>query len=555
MCLLFSAFLGNPVYSQGFLSNNTQLQEYVRRDQLFNHDDSVFNISFHLRALNSSFKNNERFYGLNNVGRKPYEGTENFGIGILPIIHRLYMNSNRPYGWADGPVIPNRGLQYFGTFGVYSKLLFFRIQFQPEIIIAQNLPFEGFSDAFNRDINRLRFRIFNFGDYPERFGSGKYTNFLWGQSKITAQFGGFETGISTQNIWWGPGQWNALTFSNNAPGFPHLSLNTIDPVHTFLGRFEGQLIVGRLESSRAEATQSKELNERFSLPFTNDWRYLNGITVSYNPKWISGLFLGFTRTYQQYNEYRRDEFRDHFPIFDAFQKTVVGFDRDIDGKDQQATIFARFLSVKAKAEIYFEYGRRDHAFNWREAILNPEHARAYLFGFKKLFDLNNLEKIIQVRGEMTHQQESVNRYMRYPGINGGLSWHTHSKARGFTHFGQPLGVGIGTGSNVQTLEISLVENFDKLGVLFERLANHQDFYYQAFGQQHEHQPWVDLSIGFLFDKKWEQFLLSSKLQLINGFNYQWQLSPDSTPEFPKGQHLFSVHSQVSLIYLFQKSAE
>ncbi|MFN9952513.1 MAG: hypothetical protein ACK55I_05375, partial [bacterium] len=54
--------------------------------------------------------------------------------------------------------------------------------------------------------------------------------------------------------------------------------------------------------------------------------------------------------------------------------------------------------------------------------------------------------------------------------------HTHSDKRGFGHLGQPLGVGIGTGSNVQTLEISMVEDWKKVGILFERLENNKDFY-------------------------------------------------------------------------------
>ncbi|WP_291787934.1 hypothetical protein, partial [Cecembia sp.] len=53
--------------------------------------------------------------------------------------------------------------------------------------------------------------------------------------------------------------------------------------------------------------------------------------------------------------------------------------------------------------------------------------------------------------------------------------------------------------------------------------------------------------------QWNNLILSSKLQLINGINYQWQLAPESTPEFPRGENLFSIHSQVSLIYLFNKS--
>lgn len=512
-------------------------EENVRRNQL-----NVFNDSVDLSLR-------PRIYFDNSDSNKSFK--------VLPMIFTSQLNSNRPYGWGNYGMIPNRGIQQYASFGIYAKYKFMNIQFNPEVVVASNSPYPGFSNEFTPRIISDRFRILNRDDAPERFGEGSYRNIWWGQSKITLQLGAFETGISTQNVWWGPGQWNALIFSNNAQGFPHLTLNTSKLAKTFIGNFEGQLIMGRLENSGLGPTQFEDVNNRFFRPFTGDWRYLNALTISYNPKWVPGFFLGFTRTYQQYNEDRGNSLRDYFPIFDPFQKERVfdnqnSVDFDAEARDQQLSVFARFVAPKAKAEIYFEFGKRDHNFNWREAIINPEHARAYLFGFKKLFSVPKENQIIQVRGEITHQQESVNRYIRYAGLVGGDSWHTHYQVRGFTNYGQPLGVGIGTGSNVQTLEVSLVEKLNKMGILFERLENHQDFYYRAFGQQKEHQPWIDLSVGFLFDKQWNNLLLSSKLQLINGMNYQWQLHPNSTPDFPKGQNLFSVHAQTSLIYIWNQ---
>src|SRR5690606_35894622 len=136
------------------------------------------------------------------------------------------------------------------------------------------------------------------------------------------------------------------------------------------------------------------------------------------------------------------------------------------------------------------------------------------------------------------------------GTTGGASWHTHSRARGFTHYGESLGVGIGSGgSNVQTLEVSLIDKLNKYGIRIERLVNHQDFYYRAFGQQKERRPWVDLSLGFLVDYQWKRVMVSSKLQLINGQNYQWQLAPNSTASFPLKKNKFSVLAQTHIIFL------
>jgi hypothetical protein len=544
--IFYGAFVG-ALSSQSLPTNMPVLEEHGRRQQLI--DTLPLQSSFLQRPVVGNYD------FLNQLFPEFLAYFPAVEIYALPLTAISQINTKRPYGWGDYGMIPSRGGQQYISTGLFVKYKFIKLQLQPEMVLAQNKAYEGFSNDFSDGISRARFIFWNYGDYPERFGSVGYSRFSLGQSKLSAQFSAFEAGVSTQNLWWGPGQWNALTFSNNAQGFPHLTLNTTKPAKTFVGNFEGQLIMGRIEESGLAPSQNADLNDRFFIPFTGDWKYVNAITVSYAPRWVPGLFLGFSRTFQQYSERMENGFRDFFPIFDPFQKEGV-FDNgnsvefDAAGRDQTATLFFRWVVPKFHAEFYAELGRRDHAFNWRDAILTPEHARAYLMGFSKLIPLSKQDQYFQVRGEITHQQESVNRYIRNLGLGGGLSWHTHTPARGFAHHGQPLGVGIGIGSNVQTLELAVVEKFNKYGILLERLENQQDFYYRAFGQQKEHKPWVDLSLGFLFDQRWDKLLLSSKLQLIHARNYQWQLDPASTPDFPKGENLFSVHSQVSLVYLW-----
>src|SRR5690606_8227007 len=128
-------------------------------------------------------------------------------------------------------------------------------------------------------------------------------------------YGAFEMGAATENIWWGPGQFNALTFSNNAQGFPHLTLNTTKPAKTFIGNFETQLIIGQLKNSGYDPSQFPTLNAEYFKPFSGEWRYLNALMLSYNPKWIPGLFVGFTRTFQQYRGTMGDGVLDYLPVF------------------------------------------------------------------------------------------------------------------------------------------------------------------------------------------------------------------------------------------------
>ncbi|WP_186758644.1 capsule assembly Wzi family protein [Echinicola salinicaeni] len=554
---------GLRLYAQTVSAGMPLFEEALRRKQLTGELDSSF--SFSLRPIQTDQFFNESIYNdFDNLisGNEVINGTGNGNKVFLrpfPIINTTAYNSGRPYGWGNGPMIPNVGFQNKLSGGIAAKFHFINLQLMPEWVWAQNNSFNGFSNSFDDPIIDAKFHYWNHGDNPERFGEKSYSKLIPGQSKITLSYGAFEIGASTENIWWGPGQFNALIFSNNAQGFPHLTLNTTKPAKTFLGSFEGQIIMGRLEPSGYAPSHWKELNQQYFNPLSEDWRYLNGMSISYQPKWVSGLFLGLNRTFQQYSEDKTNSFGDWFPIFEGFTKSKLfsnGNSVDYDGKrqDQQVSVFGRYLFKKAKAELYFEYGRRDHAYTAREFVMNPEHARAYLLGFNKLFELPSSNKLLQLRAEMTQQQESVNKYIRYTSIlaSNNTSWHAHYQVRGFTNFGESMGVGIGNaGSNVQTIEVSLIDQLNKFGIVLERLANHQDFYLRGFGRLPEHQPWVDLSLGFLFDYQWDRFMLSSRLQFINGMNYQWQLDENSTEEFPVGKDQFSVFGQAHLIYLLK----
>lgn len=516
-------------------------EEYIRRNQLLGKVNQ--NFSFNIRSLDVKFLNDDCFLrSTYYLEKKDSTGEsflkkKHFSFTLLPLFSKNQIHSGSPYPEVS-QLLNSKGFQSYLTGGFFAEFGPLSVQVQPELIFAQNTDYDfGGSKSI-------------YTEYLELFGEGRYSRILPGQSNVKMNFGSFSIGASTENIWWGPGQFNSLLFSNNAFGFEHLTLNTRRPAKTFLGSFEGQIIVGRLEGSNLTTTNIPNL--------LDDWRYLNGITFNYQPKWVPGFYIGFSRVFQQYDSFREKTFGDYFPIFEAFQKERLIGDApnsgeyDRRGQDQQLTVFVRYFNSKAKTELYFEFGRRDHALNWREAILNPEHARAYLFGFNKLFEVRN-NAHFQVRGEVLQQQESINIIIRYSGTGGGSNWGGHSPVRhGFTHRGQMLGPGVGPSSNVQTLEGAWVKGFKKLGVRLERLNRHQDIYQKRFLDPSEQGRWVDLSARILADWQWNNLILSSNVNFVNSLNYQWQLAPNSTPDFPQGQNLFSVHSQVSLIYLFQK---
>ena len=533
----FWIFWSIPVvsFSQSLPSNQIIFEEYLRRGQLMGKNPSSSFLSRPLISSDSIDSENLHysFTILENDATRFFSPELKF----LPLSMVSQLGSGNPYP-EGGKFLQAKGYQQLISVGVYGSFGPLSIQLQPEFIFVQNKNY-NFGPSKGAGI-----------EYVEVFGKRKYSKFLPGQSSIRLNHGSFSLGASTENIWWGPGQYNSLLFSNNAFGFQHLTLNTRKPAKTFLGSFEGQLILGKLENFAPFLRDGKE-----------DWRYLNGITISYQPKWIPGLFIGGSRVFQQYSSYKEQSFTYYFPLFEPFQKVKLidpnspdfnSTEYDDRLQSQQLTGFARLVIPKAKAELYFEYGRRDHSVDWREFILNPEHARAYLFGFKKLINLPN-KAFFQINGEILHQQESINILTRYDGISGSSSWASHNIGQGFTHLGQMLGPGVGPSSNVQTLETSWVKGVKKLGLRWERLNRHQDFYTKVYNDPSEHERWVDYSARLLADWQFDNFLVSTTTNFVYSLNNQWNLSDTSTKEFPNGKNSFMVVGQVNLIYFWGKN--
>jgi hypothetical protein len=519
--------------AQNLPANQSVLEEYIRRSQLLSKNSSSSFLSRPISLADSLLSDSVSYsMKLASFSEANFWKSQ---VSLLPILSGTQVGTGNPYPEASKFLV-TKGVQHWISTGVYASLGPFTLQLQPEWITAQNKNYDfGQSKAAGIE-------------YTEQFGQGVYNKLLLGQSSLRANWGAFSIGVSSENIWWGPGQYNSLLFSNNAFGFYHLTLNTRKPAKTFLGSFEGQLLMGKLENFAPFEQEGKE-----------DWRYLNGITLSYQPKWIPGFYVGFSRVFQQYSSYNNQSWSYYFPIFEPFQKvnlidpnSGVFNSAEYDGRlqSQQLTGFARIVIPKAKAEVYFEYGRRDHAVDWREFLLNPEHARAYILGFKKLISLSN-NAFFQVNGEMLQQQESINILPRY-GQSGGSSWASHGIRQGFTHQGQMLGPGVGPSSNVQILETSWVKGIKKIGIRWERLNRHQDVYTRVFNDPSENGRWVEYSARLLGDWQWKNLIVRSSFNLIYSLNSNWSLNPNSTSEFPSVKKEFYTQNQVNLIYMWGK---
>jgi hypothetical protein len=439
-------------------------------------------------------------------------------IKVLPITLTQQYNTFAPSGWNDGAMIAAKGYQTYITAGVYAKYGILSAQIKPEYVYAANPNFEIFPLTESNSARIVNTYYLNTTDIPTPYGDKAYSKLKWGQSNIKLNIKKISIGVSTENLWWGPGTRNSLIMSNNAPGFLHFTLNTNQPIETFLGSFEGQIISGKLNGSGLNSPKSQFIIDGvdYERPKSNDWRYINGLSINYHPKWIPGLFIGLNRSIQTYRGDMGHSFSDYLPIFDAFQKKNLP-EEDAKKRDQVASLFFRWAMKESKFEFYGESGWNDHSSTIWDLYDSPEHSRAYLFGFNKLFLLNKEKnKYLKVNFETTHMEQSADRIVRPAG-----AWYLHDTVlHGYTNQGQVLGAGIGPGSNLQTLDFSVWEKETVWGVQLERYAHNMDFYYDAY-TDYDHK-WVDLTLNTYAYKKYGNLGVQAKLNMAQLRNYQYQ---------------------------------
>lgn len=532
------------------------LDDYYRRAQLLGEADSSVSLMVRPIFPKLSFKakdvfyqdSTERRYNLMNTSSVYRSKNGKLEVSLLPLSIQTQFNTDHPYGWNDGAMIPAKGLQTLLSAGVFLHYGILTVQFRPELDYAANTKFTTFNpDTYGINVAKY-YDYYNNVDLPVRFGAKQYSKAYWGQSSIRLNYKDVSLGLSSENLWWGPGIRNSLLMSNTAPGFKHLTLNTIKPIKTAIGSFEGQLIAGRLENSGYGVLEPEwqYFSSSLYVPKPNDWRYVSGLTATWQPKWVPGLFLGLTRSSQLYGN-DLSKFGDYLPFFSS--TTKVNADQPLDKRDNRSSLFMRWLWPEEHAEIYFEYGHNNNTGDQRDQALEPSRNRAYIFGLRKMLPFNkSRNENLMISVEATQLQET-----NVSDINNANSWYVNKYIRqGYTNRGEVLGAGIGPGANSQTLDISWVKGLKRLGIQLERYVHNNDLYlytYQINSDARRH--WTDLSVAMNGEWNYKNFIFNAKLMGVKSLNYQWYLFEGPTdPVWVNGKDAFNVQMQAGITYRF-----
>jgi hypothetical protein len=385
---------------------------------------------------------------------------------ISPELHASY-NSATPHGGNDGALWAGRGLSGALAGGIEYQLGGLTATLAPTLWYAQNRDFaivpatlpgqSAYAYPFSR----------NGIDWPQRFGPSAITRFDWGQSGIRLNLGAFTSGISTENMWWGPSALSPIVMSSTAAGFPHLDLGIARPISTAIGQVEARLVYGRLAESGY-----------FDAVSANDGRFLVGLTLGYAPNFLPGLTVGATRVfYKRWSDtLDLNDFLTPFQSIFKFSFGGLSDPKSNDDRDQILSIVARWVFPESGAEAYFEWARNDYSVNLRDFLLEPDHSRGYTIGFAKRLPNSNGDVVFQ--GEIAQLGLSATSQVRDD-----PTFYVHYVVRqGYSQLGQLIGAGIGPGGESEFLGVDSYSTQGRVGVFVQRVVHNADAYYQEFAQ-------------------------------------------------------------------------
>ena len=439
-----------------------------------------------LKIIDEDIENN------NQLVAKP-----NLNISLLPINFTQKITTRYPYGWNDGAFSLSKGYQFLVGGGIYFQWHKLKIQLRPEYVQTATGNYE--TNAYWGAVTPSSKKI------------------MPGQSNIRFDLGSFTIGASTENMWWGPGIYNSMLMNNNAPGFLHYSINSNRPIITAIGSIQLQLQAGFLQKDSSQGYENKRLQ---TVILEKNKRFYNSINISYQPKFLKNVYLGLTRTFQNYTQLQSSNNNgfvyNYVPVFVAFFKKT--YSDDTVKRDQIASVSAKWILPKEKVEIYFEFGFNDAKQNFRDLMMDMAHSSGYVWGFKKLKYLNNTQ-YINLNVEIARLAQTTSYLHRNAG-----NWYEHSGiSEGYTNLNQIMGGGSGFGNNMQALALGYNSGWNKVGIIFQHIL--QNPYDQVAGINEvgiRSIKWTDYSFGLQTRYHYKKILLSANMEIIKAKNYIWE---------------------------------
>lgn len=542
-------------------------EELLRVDQLLSDSLSNIDLTFSNRSL--SYNSYKSFYGQNSktsLISSPFFYKEKviypgLTFGLYDGEFKNTFNSELPYSENNGAAWYGRGSNIEVMSGFYLTSRFITLSLRPQFVWHQNRDFPvprfvpEYPDGSIRYVepgvlpeDSLAERI----DRPFRYGPDPFVQLDPGHSSIRFHYNQFELGLSSEPIWWGPGIKYGLLMSNNSAGVPRLFTGTRNPVKLpyEIGKLEFNWFIGQPKDSDyfdldPESSPNRINQYERSMLLGN--RIMHGLNLTYSPSFIDNFHVGFARVLHQYKKEsckieqptwdlncdavvvpsQKNRDFDLFAIFKPFPQTdtenYTGIYDETHYQNENGitSIFFRWIWIESNAEIYGEFLKDQRSFNFRDLLTQPQNARAYTFGFRKLYDTKSLG-VLSFHLEFNSTLPALIDDVRPQSYI-----YTHKNIKqGHTHRGQILGAAIGPGSTSQYLSIDSYLGKSKIGFFVQRMVDNDQFHYEyhqryfpegGYKDQFRHQ--VKLNSGMRGFYRLQKLLLQGSLTFNKHFEY------------------------------------
>lgn len=430
---------------------------------------------------------------------------------------RVIRNSGLPFSLNDGSLWAGRGLNAELTGGGFWYAGPLRVIIAPSLVSEENRPFQvipysqvaavprsPWANPFHPPPESI--------DLPLRFGDRARNRLDLGQSSITYDVPVVSFGLATENLWWGPGIQNAITLSNNAPGFPHAFAQT-RPVRTAYGIFDAQWILGQLRES-----------DFFDSDSSNNSRALSGLAFTWTPPVDVGFTIGAARLVMSQETKGRLSPSSAF----NFLRTVGQPNTDTSSKatrDQIFSLFGRWVLAPAGFEAYLEWARFEEPKSFRDLLEYPGHSEGYTLGFQWARPLTPWGTF-RLQGEASYFEPDPSLRLRPTAV----TYTSRAVPQGFTNRGETLGAAIGPGASSQWLAGDVFSRAWRLGVYLNRIRWDNGTLFEPIVPEFKRQD-VTLLAGLRGSVSWYGVNIAVDFAHAARFDYLFQayvLSPTKT---------------------------
>jgi hypothetical protein len=388
----------------------------------------------------------------------------------------LAWSSRIPVARNDGAMQPGRGVSTLAMTGAMLQAGPLRLIVAPELAWTENRDFGDLLPEGWTEEERARFLPpwvtgRNSADLPYRFGPRSRSRVLPGESSLTLRAGALALGAATEEQWWGPGVRNAILFTNQAAGVPHLFARTTRPLRTPLGGLELKWVAGGLQRSEWAPDTAAE------------WRSLSAAGVVLRP--ARGLSIGAARAV----------YADADGAGDALAGAPDAFVRWRGAGDtlaarpfeQMTSLFGRWVFPAQGAEVYAEWARYRLP-TLRQLLETPEHTQGYVLGAQWLRPAG--KGAVRVGTEFAFLERSPAFAASPEG-----SWYASAAVPGgYTHRGEPVGAMVGPGGSGQWFAADWLRGEGRVGAFLGRTRWANDAYYDTPGRQLSRYRGHDVSV-------------------------------------------------------------